>query len=277
MEIKELIQAGKLSEARQQLVAAVKTSPADTIVRTLLFQVLCYLGEWDKADRHLQAIAAQDSRRQAGVLGYRNIIHAEMERHEVVNKNKNGSFISDPPAYIELFLQIRNQLDEGKTSEAEELLAKLDAQRPLLSGTVNDIPFVGICDTDTTLFPFLEVIAHERYLWVPFESIRELSVSKPESLLDLLWIAARVTTWEGLTINCSLPVLYPNSSLHADEKIRMGRMTDWLPLAGPYARGVGQHVFDVGGKDMSLLELHDIVFNFPGNKESDKESDEKKD
>jgi len=273
MEIKELIQAGKLSEARQQLVAAVKKSPADTILRTMLFQVLCYLGEWDKADRHLQAIAAQDSRREAGVLGYRNIIHAEMERHEVVNKNKNGSFISDPPDYIELFLQVRHQLDEGRTSEAEELLTKIDAQRPLLSGTVNDIPFVGFCDTDATLFPFLEVITHDRYLWVPFESIREVSVAEPESLLDLLWIAARITTWEGLTMNCSLPVLYPNSSLHADEKIKMGRITDWLPLAGPYARGVGRHVFDVGGKDMSLLELHEIVFNFPGNKQSDEEKD----
>jgi type VI secretion system protein ImpE len=273
MEIKDLIHAGKLDEARRQLVAAVKASPADTAVRTLLFQVLCYLGEWGKADQHLQAIAAQDSRREGGVLGYRNIVHAEIERHEVIDKNKNASFVSDPPDYIDLFLQIRSLLDEGKASEAGELLAKIDSRRPLLSGKVNDTPFVGFCDTDATLFPFLEVIAHDRYLWLPFESIREISVAEPLSLLDLLWIAARITTWEGLTMNCFLPVLYPHSFLHTDEKIKMGRMTDWLPLAGPYARGVGRHVFDVGGKDMSLFELHEIVFNFPGNKQSDEEKD----
>jgi type VI secretion system protein ImpE len=271
MDIKELIHAGKLAEARQQLVAAVKVSPADSASRTLLFQVLCYLGEWDKADRHLEAITVQSSGGGGGPLAYRNIVHAEMDRLDAVNKNHNGSFISDPPGYLDLFLQIRNKLYQEKEHEAQELLATLESLRPTLSGTVNDTPFVGICDTDTTLFPFLEVIAHERYLWVPFESIRELSISEPNSLLDLLWIAARITTWEGLTMNCYLPVLYPKSFLHEDENIKMGRMTDWKSLVGSYAQGVGQHVFEVGGKDMAILEIRDIVFNFPGNKGSDEE------
>lgn len=269
MQIKELIQAGELVEARQQLVAAVKAAPADPASRTLLFQVLCYLGEWDKADRHLAAIAAMDSSREAGILGYRNIVHAELERHTIITKNRNASFISEPPDYLNLVLQLREELAKENESKAGELLAMVDAMRPALSGTVNGTPFVGICDTDTTLFPFLEVIAHERYLWVPFESIRELAISEPESLLDLLWIGARITTWEGLTMNCTLPVLYPHSFLHEDARIKMGRMTDWQPLAGPYARGVGQHVFDVGGQDMALLEMRDIVFNFSEKEESD--------
>lgn len=272
MEIKELIQAGQLAEARQRLVAVVRESPSDTTNRTLLFQVLCYLGEWDKADRHLQAIAAQDSRREAGILGYKNIVHAEVERHHVINNRQNGSFISDPPDYLGLFSQVQKKMGEGKVNEAEELLVKLDSNRPVLSGTVNDTPFVGFCDTDTTLFPFLEVFTHERYLWVPFESIRELSLSKPNSLLDLLWIAARITTWEGVTMNCFLPVLYPNSFLHEDERIKMGRMTDWQSLAGPYARGVGQHVFAVGGHEMAILEIQDIVFSFPGKEQNDEEN-----
>jgi type VI secretion system protein ImpE len=269
MDIKELIQAGNLTEARQQLVAAVKASPADSASRTLLFQVLCYSGEWEKADRHLEAIAAQDKDRGAGAIGYRNIVNAEMERREVFKTNKNGSFISDPPGYLHLFLQLRKMLSENKESEARKLLVELDSLRPTVSGKVNDTAFVGFCDTDTTLFPFLEVIAHERYLWVPFESIRELSLSQPATLLDLLWISAQLTTWEGLTMNCFLPVLYPDSCNQEDAGIKMGRMTDWQPLAGPYARGLGQHVFDVGGTDMALLEIRDVVFNFPGNKERD--------
>jgi len=271
MDIKELIQRGDLAEARKQLVAAVKASPADSASRTLLFQVLCYSGEWDKAARHLEAIATQDGDRGAGAIGYSNIIQAEKERGEVFKKNQNGSFISDPPDYLNLFLQLRKNLSEKKESESRELLAELDSLCPTVSGTVNDTPFVGFCDTDTTLFPFLEVIAHERYLWVPFESIRELSISQPATLLDLLWISARITTWEGLTMNCSLPVLYPNSCHHGDAGIRMGRVTDWQPLAGHYTQGLGQHVFDVGGTDMALLEIREVVFNFPGKKERDEE------
>ena len=272
MEIKELIQAGEFAEARQRLVAAVKAAPADFVSRTLLFQVLCYLGEWEKADRHLEALSTQDSNCAAGSLVYRNIIHAEMDRRTTTNKSQNASFISDPPGYLHFFMDIRRKLHEEKESEAGELLAKLDSLRPTISGTVNGTPFVGLSDTDTTLFPFLEVIAHERYLWVPFESIRELTISQPGSFLDLLWIAAQITTWEGLTMNCYLPVLYPNSFLHEDAQIKMGRMTDWKPMAGAFAQGVGQHVFEIGAEDMSILEINDIVFNFPGKKESNEET-----
>jgi len=273
MEIKQLIQAGKLVEAREQLVAAVKVSPADMASRSLLFQVLCYNGEWEKADRHLQAIAAQDAKRGAGALGYRNIIQAEINRREVASDKHLASFISEPPDYFDLFVRMRKSLAAQNETETTNALKDLDSRRPQLSGTVNGDPFVGFCDTDTTLFPFLEVIAHERYLWVPFESIRELIVSAPESLLDLLWISASITTWEGLTMNCYLPVVYPNTFDHDDVRIKMGRMTDWQPLAGTYARGVGQHVFEVGGKDMAILELREVLFNFSGKEKNDDKND----
>lgn len=271
MEIKELIQAGHFTEARQKLVAAVKASPADSASRTLLFQVLCYCGEWEKADRHLDAIAAQDTIRGAGSLGYKNAIRAELERAAVVSNNRHASFISEPPDYLEHFMLFRSDVVEGKEGEAAELLAQLVSKRPSLSGTLNGQPFEGFCETDATLFPFLEAFTHEHYLWVPFETIRELSVFRPETLLDLLWIGARITTWEGLTMNCFLPVLYPNSFLHEDARIQMGRMTDWQTLAGPYSRGFGQHVFDVGGRDVSLLEIEELVFTFSGKEQSDEE------
>lgn len=84
MNSKDLIKAGRLSEARKQLVEEVKSSPADLGKRTLLFQVLSFCGEWDKADRHLDAIVTQDSSRQTGVQVYKNLVHAERERMEVV-------------------------------------------------------------------------------------------------------------------------------------------------------------------------------------------------
>lgn len=265
MEVKELIKAGKLSEARQHLVATVKNSPADPVSRTLLFQVLCYCGEWDKADRHLQALSAQDSSREAGILGFRNLIHAEQERHKFTEYNRVASFLGEPPAYLDLFISAREKLGGEKIDEAADFFNRLESLRPTISGTLNNNSFTGLRDTDSFLVPFLEVFVHERYLWIPFESLRELSIAPPQTLLDLLWIPANVTTWEGLTMNCSLPVLYPDSFLHEDEQIKMGRMTDWISLGGPFAKGVGQHVFEAGGEDISLLEIRKIIFNFTGN------------
>jgi len=46
-------------------------------------------------------------------------------------------------------------------------------------------------------------------------------------------------------------------------------MTDWKPLAGAYAEGVGQHVFEVGENDMAILEIRDIIFNIPGKEKCD--------
>lgn len=267
MEIRKLIETGKLAEARQQLVAAVKASPADQVSRTLLFQVLCYCGEWEKAARHLEIITAREAGRGAGVLGYRGVLSAEMERSAVFNRERRASFVSEPPRYFEIFLKIREALHMQNEDDVKALLQELEPLRPIVRGTVNGTPFTGFCDTDTSLFPFLEVFAHDRYLWIPFESIREFSVSKPDSFLDLLWAAGRVTTWEGLTMNCIFPVLYPNSHLHEDVRIRMGRMTDWKPLAGGFSQGLGQHVYNVGGSEMAILELTDVVFSYPGEEE----------
>ena len=108
---------------------------------------------------------------------------------------------------------------------------------------------------------------HERYLWIPFGAIRELSISSPKSLFDLLWIPARVTTWEGLGVGCYLPVLYPDSPLHEDERVKLGRMTDWVSLGGPFSKGLGQHVYQVGEEEKGLLEMREVLFQFSGSEE----------
>ncbi|MEW6289761.1 MAG: type VI secretion system accessory protein TagJ [Thermodesulfobacteriota bacterium] len=272
MTVKELIKAGNLGEARQQLVAAVRDNPGDTAARTLLFQVLCYCGEWDKADRHLEAIAAQDVSREAGVLGYRNLIRAEKERLAVMEKGGIASFLTEPPAYLDLYAAAQAKLAEKKADEAAALFKQIDEQIPAISGLVNNSPFAGFRDTDSLLAPFLEVLAHDRYLWVAFESLRELAITPPKTLLDLLWVSAHVTTWEGYAMNCYLPALYPGSFRHADERVRLGRMTDWIPLGGVLTRGAGQHVYAVGGQDMAILEIRDVTFNFPKMTTDDEEN-----
>ena len=263
MNSKDLIKAGRLSEARQQLIDEVKSSPGDLVKRTLLFQVLIFCGEWVKAERHLEAIAAQDSSRETGVQVYENLIRAEKERMEVCRLKRRSSFLPEAPAYLEMYYEAWNKVGEKQTEEGRKLFDQIDAQRLLVSGTVNGKRFTGFKDTDTFLSFFLEAIIYERYVWVPFESIRELSITPPQTLFDLLWTTARITTWEGLTTNCYLPVLYPDSYLHEDDRVKLGRMTDWTPLGGPFSKGMGQHVFQLGEEEMAILEIQDVIFNVP--------------
>ena len=62
-------------------------------------------------------------------------------------------------------------------------------------------------------------------------------------------------------MGCFLPVLYPNSFRSDDDRIRLGRLTQWQSLGGPYAKAVGQHVYEVGGTDRSIFELKEVVFS----------------
>ena len=222
MDSKELIKANRLSDARTQLIEEVKASPADAGKRTLLFQVLSFCGEWDKAERHLDILVMQDSRSETGVQVYKNLLSAERERLEVLEGDRRPSFMTTTPSYLDRYFAAWEKVKEGKSAEASELYEKIEAEIPPISGMVNGRKFSGFRDTDTFLSRFIEVFIHEHYLWLPVSSLRELTIAAPKTLLDLLWAPANITTWEGLTTICYLPVLYPGSSFHEDDLVRLG-------------------------------------------------------
>ena len=260
----ELLQEAKLSEARNLLIKEVKTSPSDTGKRTLLFQVLIFNGEWEKAERHLDIIASQNPTSEAGVQTYKNLIAAEKDRIEVSRLNQRPSFLPEAPIYFETYYEGLEKLVEKEMDEAKDFINQALAQRPNVSGTVNGTHFSGFSNTDTFLCAFLEAFVHERYVWIPFEAIKELSIPVPKTFFDLIWTSASLTTWEGLSMNCFLPVLYPDSFMQEDDRIRLGRLTEWTPLEGGCAKGFGQQVFQVGEEDMSILEIREVLFKFGG-------------
>lgn len=264
MDARDLIKAGRLADARKQLVDEVKSSPADSGKRTLLFQVLSYHGEWDRAEHHLDALVAQDSRMETGAQVYKNLIRGERERADVVGLRRRPSLLPATPPYLETYFAAWEKVVGKEIEVAEGLFDRIDADRPTLQGTVDGKDFTGFRDTDTFLSFFIEVFVHDRYLWVPIESIRELSISPPKTLYDLLWAPGRMTTWEGLALNGYLPVLYPDSFSHEEDRIKLGRMTDWVSLGGSFSKGMGQHVFQVGEEEMPLLEIQEAHFKAPG-------------
>lgn len=260
-EAKELIRAGNLQKARDFLTQTLKKSPADVAARTLLFQVMLFYGEWEKAGRHCDMIAAQDEKAFFGVGMFKNLLQAEKERVEVMALSRRPSFLPKAPPYFEKYASALQSLADGDSHEAARFFGEIDADRSDITGTLNGVPFTGFKDTDAYLSGFLEVMVHERYLWIPFEAIRELAATEPESLFDLIWASCRITLRDGLTLNGYLPVLYPESGSAEDDRIKLGRLTDWRPLGGNFFRAVGQHVFDIGGRDVPLLEIREVLFD----------------
>jgi type VI secretion system protein ImpE len=263
MDAKELIQAGRLDEARSRLTEAVKSAPTDLSNRTLLFQMLAFSGQWDKARRHLEVIAAQDPDRITVVQMCHELIKAEIERQETIRQHRLPAFLPKAPTYGDMYQKAWENLGKSHFESARTVLDDIDAGRPPVAGELNDKPFQGFKDADTRLALVLEVFVHEHYVWIPIDSLRELVLPAPTSLLDLIWASAQITTWDGLTINGFLPVLYPDTHQHEDDRVKLGRMTDWAPLAKGISKGFGQHVLDVGDNEYGLLEIRKAVFTSP--------------
>lgn len=254
---KELIRQGNLAEARALLVARLKQQPADTGARTLLFQVLLFLGERDKARQHLEALSRLASEQGPALMLCHSLLHCEAERQRVLAFQALPSYLPGTPEY---FTELYPCFRPGGAEDGQLLEAAAAGRIPQVQGTVNGESFSGLRNADDLPAYALEVYAHDRSLWVPFEAIREILVQPPASLLDLYWLPASVTTWSGLSLNGHLPVLYADSWRHPDPLVRLGRMTDWVAGPGGLVRGAGQQLFLFGERDLPLLEIREVRF-----------------
>jgi type VI secretion system protein ImpE len=258
---KELFQAGKLQEAIEQLVGEVKANPTDAARRTFLFELSCFAGDWERAERQLDVIGHQSAQAELGVMIYRAKIKAEQERRRLFEEGIQPHFLQEPPPYIDLFLAALNKLRQGQSTEAHETLEQAEEERPAISGRLGDQEFKDFRDYDDFVAPVLEIIVKDRYVWIPFEQIKRMEISPPKQLRDLLWASARVEALDGTIGEVYVPSLYAGSSGEDDDQVRLGRATNWKPVGEDLYRAVGLRLFVADGEEKSLFEMGAVEFN----------------
>jgi type VI secretion system protein ImpE len=257
---KALYEAGELTAAIEALTQGVKSSPSDSRLRTFLFELLCFKGDWERADRQLDVIGHQSNSAEIGVQVYKNCIRAEQARRRLVSDGLVPHFLCEPPVYVDLHLDVVNRIREGNSEAAGEVLQKAEEQRPAISGVRGEQKFEDFRDLDDSVGPVLEVFVQDKYTWVPIEQIKGLSIDAPSQLRDLLWAPASIQTADK-ELRAFIPALYVNSSDHPDDRVKLGRMTDWMPIGGNAYRGMGLRVFTIDGEEKSVFELRGLSFN----------------
>ena len=257
MNAKQEFDSGNLSGAVEAAVAEVKQNPADNARRTFLFELLCFAGDLDRAQRQLDAIGHLDSQSEWAVQVYTNILHAEQSRRRFFAGGLKPEFLFDPPPYAQLHLDAANRLRDGRAGEALDLLDRSERERPACRGEVNGQACDEIRDCDDLLAPFLEVIVLRDYVWLPLEQIRELETSAPERPRDLVWLPARFVLSDGSQQRGYLPLTYCGSHEHSDDLVKLGRKTDWRDGDGPVS-GVGLHTLLTGEDAVGLSELRSL-------------------
>lgn len=241
-------QSGRLAEALAAQTAEVKSNPTDVERRYTLFAFLCFAGELERADKQLDVLTSIDPKIEVGSRIYRQLLASEMQRRRVYEGTAEPMLPPTAPLHANLRLEALAQHRSGNRSELTTLLDRAAEASPDLSGFVNDRAFQSMGDADGLLGSVLEVFAGGRYLWLPFEEIRSLTLDAPRHLLDLLWTAADLVDREGTEASVHIPATYALTSPSVDDAIRLGRATIWSYDSG-WERGQGQRLLDVVAAD----------------------------
>lgn len=229
MTAEELLRAGKVREAQQQLSAYLRDHPQDIAKRTFLFELLCFSGDYDRAEKHLGILAEQGAQAEMGAVLYYAALHAERLRHEVLGNQ-------EPP--------------------------KTNLSSP--AGKVNGRPFRTMRDADPDVGARLEVFAAGSYLWIAFEHITSIEIGPPERLRDTLWAPALVRTgpeFKGTELGeVLIPALYPFSWKDPEEQVWLGRITTWAADEHGVAYPSGQRILLADDEEIPFLEIRTLEF-----------------
>ncbi len=266
MNAKELYKAGRLSEAIAAATDDVKRHPGDSAARAFLCELLCFAGDLERADTQANAIGDQDPKTLVAVSLLRHLLRAEVARRQFSQEGRLPEFLEAAPLppRLKSHLEASICLREGRGEEAATLLESAEKERPHVAGICNGRPFDDLYDLDAMTASFFEVLtSNGKYYWVPIENVEALEFRAPRQLRDLLWRSAHLTVRGGLDGEVYLPVLYAGSHAEEDDRIRLGRMTDWRTSPGAPLRGVGQRMFQVGQDELTILELQQITINQP--------------
>jgi type VI secretion system protein ImpE len=231
MTAQQLFEKGRVREAERALSAYLRDHPTDIVQRTFLFELLCFSGQYDRAEKQLGVLAQGGERPQLGAVLYYSALHAEKLRHELFRTEQYPTSIvtKSPP------------------------------------GALNGKPFQSITDADPEIGPRLEVFAAGAYLWIPFEHISSVVVPPPSRLRDTLWTPAMVLTgpsFKGTDLGeVLIPAIYPFSWKHPDEQVWLGRITDWAADDQNREYPLGQKTLLVDGEEMPFLEVRSLEFS----------------
>jgi type VI secretion system protein ImpE len=262
MNAKEHYQAGRLAEAIAAATDHVKQHPTDASQRGFLCELLCFAGQWQRADLQLDAIGQQDPQSLMGLSMFRQLIRAEQARQQFYSEGRLPEFLDQPSGCLKCHLEASIRIREGKPREAVELLEGAEELRPGISGVCDGQAFDELRDLDDLTAPFFEVLtSNGKYYWIPMERVSLIEFHAPVRARDLLWRRVHMVVADGPDGEVFLPALYAGSCEDPDDRVKLGRFTDWRGTEGTPTRGIGQRTFLVGEADRPILELKEITFN----------------
>lgn len=257
-EAKTMLDAGNLSGAMEAALSAVKAKPTDGNARIFLFELACFSGDWERAEKQLDVIGHQDNNAMIGSLIFRGNLKAERDRLRFLSHGQKPEFIMEPPDYVLGLLTANNRVREGNLTEAREILDKVEEQRPAFAAKINGETVSDFRDYNDLTSCVFEVIIKDTYTWLPMEQVERIEIFPAKSLRDLFWMQAKVETTNGTNGEMFMPALYANSFKSDSDEVRLGKVTDWKDIGEDIYAGEGMRLFQIGDGYKPVSEITEI-------------------
>lgn len=262
MQAENLLREGKIDEALKDLEASIRKNPADPKLRVFLFQLLCVMGQWDRAITQLNVAAEMNPANLLMAQVCRPALNCEALRAHIFAGSRVPMVLGEPEEWVGWMIQANQLTATGRHAEAAALREKALEAAPAVPGFIDGKPFEWLADADSRLGPMLEAIVEGKYYWIPFSRVLRLDVEPPTDLRDVVWAPGRLTLTNGGSFVVLLPARYPGSEASPDGLIRLARKTEWVQPDGDpnLYTGLGQRLFATDVGEQGILETRSIVF-----------------
>ena len=256
----DLLDSGDPVQALLALQSQVRDRPADPKLRVFLFQLLCVLGQWQRASAQLELCGQLDAGALAMVSTYREALKCEALRTAVFAGKHTPVVFGQPAPWVAMLVEALSQDAQGQAEQARRLRAQAFDAAPASAGSLNGEPFDWIADADSRLGPVLEVVLNGRYTWLPFDCLSALTVDPPEDLRDMVWTPVHLSFTNGGESVALVPTCYPGTREQADKACMLARETVWLDLGNGQFAGLGQRVITTSNAEIGLLDARELRF-----------------
>ncbi|NOQ64406.1 MAG: tetratricopeptide repeat protein [Methyloprofundus sp.] len=259
MTAEEYLKQGDINSALEQLQGQVKKDPANAKLRIFLFQILAVMGQWERALTQLKVAGELDAGALAMVTMYKMVIDCEQYREQVFLGQQEPVIFGEPNEWVAMLIQAIKFNAQGEHKQAQGLRDMAFELAPVCSGSIDDVPFEWLADSDPRLGPMLEVMIGGRYLWLPMENVTNIEIDEPKDLRDVVWLPARFTWTNGGGSYGLIPSRYPFSYQH-DDALALSRKTEWQESGTGLYTGLGQKLWATDENEYALMDTRSIQF-----------------
>lgn len=252
---------GDVIRALKLLTEQVRAKPQDAKLRVFMFQLLCVLGQWDRALNQLNVSLELDGSTLPMVQTYREAIACETLRLQVFAGQKVPMLFGEPETWVALLIEALLREGRGETDAARQLREQAMEQAPTTSGQIDGQAFSWIADADSRLGPTMEAVINGRYYWLPWNRLAKVEIDPPQDLRDAIWMPAHFEFTNGGEVVGLIPTRYPDTDLAAGDGLALARRTDWREaLPGVFA-GLGQRLFVTDTTEVGLMDVRTVTLD----------------